>query len=657
MEQISASERILREADPFGAKVLADGRVRFRAWMPQQEKIIPAGKGNPRIYLADKDQSLEMTPMGGGWFELITDKAGHGSKYSIEVWNKDMGGWLRMPDPMSYQQDQNVHSSSMVVDPSSIDWSREPEDWKGLPIEDLIIYEMHIGTITSQGTFRAAIEVLDYLKELGITAIELMPTAADASQGGWGYDGVLNAALHPRYGTPQDLADLVAEAHKRGIEVLLDKVDNHFGPDGNYLWGITPEMWSKTQTPWGQAFDMQRPEVRAFFRQQNEWNHRCYRFDGVRRDAVHAIAHTPENGEPHILHELLSRARRVAKEIGRRYVTILEYEHNSPGHLDSDNRNKDPSVYGNMQWSDDFHHAIRSLLFRENPAKGFTDRGYLKPYQKESLSVLAEILTKGYAFSLDTPRNKYKTPEDKMPAYDPRRSIFFTHNHDQIGNTPKGDRIETLLDGDPYKKQKLELAAHLLLLSPSIPMLFQGQEQASEKPFPYFALWEADWLRKAVSEGRRKEFSQFSDSEFADPCSRETMEAAKLGEDLKLPGNEWFSMYRELIAERKKNIIPHLKSGIANAHARKFGDYGLEVSWTFGDGAKHCMRINFSPLPQAFPAFKDFEHLPQSSLSGKFNSISGTPLQPWSLEWISAKPQSAALSPVMDQDAPRALYG
>lgn len=690
-------ESLMQEKDPFGAKVLEDGRVRFRVWMPQQERVVGMerrhwasladipeepfemitddaalsdlvaqgclsrkqedgkvffrrnpekssndpealktgldvvirpkdhARSNPRIWLADTDQSLEMESLGEGWFELVTDKAAHDSRYMVECWNHYYNpGWTRFPDPASRQQAENVHGASVVVDPARLDWSGEPKDWQGVEQENLVIYELHTGAFTPEGTLRAAIERLDDLRDLGITAIELMPLGGVGCANNWGYDEVLKGALHKRYGTPQDMADFVKECHKRGIAVLTDQVDNHNGSEGNYPWMHTPELWafdgfeiiekqpldgrrtvSGGETPWGAAFDYSRPEIRKLALQKNLWWQEAYHTDGVRRDAVHAIRdplHENDPAHPHLLEEMHRQSVELAGKSGRRFITIIENEHNQPAQLEAGAiPESGRRVRGNATWADDFHHALRAVIFQDDPGAGFMNRGYYTPYNNDPVSLLSEVMTRGAAFGLDTSRNAHQTEADRTIAFDPRRHVFFTANHDTVGNTPHGERIERLLNDDVFKTEKLRLMATVLMMSPAIPLLFMGQERALKTPFPFFADWENEGMQAGTRDGRKREFAQYG-PDITDPCSGETVTSAKLpwdgsamraDETPQAEQAEMFGFYRQLISRRKTDITPHLASGVQSTEIKRDGD-ALSVFWTFGDGHTHGLRANFS---------------------------------------------------------------
>lgn len=647
---------IRSEQFPFGAQVLSDGTTRFRLWMPQQEKLL---KGDtPRLALPNSKQVLPMEYVGEGWYELSVP-APHGTRYGFEIADptKEEHSWKLIPDPMSYWQEENVYGLSKVVDPDALDWSKDPEHWKGTDHENLIIYEMHVGTFTQEGTFTAAIDKLQYLKNLGVTAVELMPVGAVATKYNWGYDEVLKSALHIPYGTPQELADLVQAAHQNDLSVILDVVDNHIGPIGNLYQFHTPEMWGfdsyeevinyvpdkEKDTPWGAAIDLSRWEVRKFFAQKNAWLQKTYRVDGLRRDAVHALRDTLHDNDPshhpHYLEEIFREAVSLGERRGRKTNVILEYEHNKPSLLFADPQCREKCAYGHAQWADDFHSVVRAMYFREDPAKGFTDKGYHAPYHNNSVGILAEVLSKGFALNLDTPRTKYVSQKDFDEPFDPRRSIAFTRNHDQIGNTPNGERIELLLNGDPFKEQKLAFGRTLLLLNPMIPMLFMGQERALETPFPFFATWDDPELKEKVQEGRKAEFPQFND--FTDPTSFETVKKSILPWPDDAENDPVFRHFQELINFRKENIVPHLASGIADTKVDRFGEFGLRVQWTFGDGASYGLMMNAGNISAALPPESKLAKGKNGQIVVHENYASEKSLSPWEIEHMDLSSEIA----------------
>ncbi|NCC22267.1 MAG: DUF3459 domain-containing protein [Alphaproteobacteria bacterium] len=544
--------------------------------------------------------------------------------------------WVRIADPMSYRQEKNpgnpTDGCSIVFDTTALERSlEEDKNWQGVPEDELVLYQIHPGTFTKDGNLRAIADHLDDLKDIGVTGLQLMPIEAFGCENGWGYDGTRKSALHPEYGDPEDLVHLVKEAHKRGMAVLLDTVHNHFGPEGNFTWQLIahyarfddPEAHPDARqaisaNPWGAAIDFTKWPVATYFRQANRHWLR-FGIDGYRRDAVHAI---DDPSHTHILETLQHDTREWFAQNGspgRRFVTILENVFDKPSELEPGSDGSDRAVRGNKQWGDSFAHIMRVLMFRENPEAGFTNKGYYKPYsESDPVGLLGEVLTTGYASSIDRDdyeRNKRSTRFDRMDDPDNlRKVVLFLQNHDQVGNTPEGTRIEELLDKVPNGKEKLKLATATLLLSPATPMLFMGQERGVKTRFPYFATW-TNWLADAVRGGRREELKQYKDVEFVDPCSPDTVDAAKIDWNVTDGERETIEFHKELIQIRNEHIVPHLSSGVQEARYQRIGETGLTVEWTFGDGARFGLTMNAGNEPVTEPGRK--------------------PILPWSLDWFS----------------------
>ncbi|PZO88111.1 MAG: hypothetical protein DI626_02495 [Micavibrio aeruginosavorus] len=634
------------ETDPFGAKVLPNKNTRFRLWMPQQEKLLSDKEQTPQLVFPDENLTLPMQSIGAGWYELELH-APHGTRYQYRVKNPAPGNdeWADIPDPMSYWQERDVHGFSKVLDPSRLDWNHEPADWRGVKREDLIIYEMHVGTFSQKGDFSGATEKLSYLKELGITAIEVMPIGGVGCNANWGYDEVAKAAMHTPYGNPQDLANFVQHAHAHGLGVILDIVDNHMGPVGNYYWVYMPELWGVDEyidteqkhvqeklhdTPWGAAFDLSVWEVATFFHQKNMAWQKIYRLDGFRRDAVHALwdrEHEADPSKPHFLETAFRQAVEEGERQNKDFTIILENEHNKPSILMPGEIVGFQRPHGHAQWADDFHHAVRSLIFSDQPEVGFIDKGYYEPYTKDPVQVLAQILSKGMALDLETDRNMHQSIDEKEIEFDPRRSIAFTRNHDQIGNTPNGERIDFLLKDNPDRDAIIKAESTLLMLSPMIPMIFQGQELAANTPFPFFADWEDDAMRNALREGRKKEFPQYDNH--ADPCDENVFINAKLPWPENLQQDEFFQHYRNLIDLRKERIIPNLPYGVKETKVDLFGKAGLHVQWTFGNDVQHSILFNGGNERVAVPQPHMLARGTNSEIRKLANYESDFILEPW----------------------------
>jgi 1,4-alpha-glucan branching enzyme/maltooligosyltrehalose trehalohydrolase len=599
---------------PFGARITPQG-VQFRLWAHDrarislclaQERDEDGGQGQP-------EQMLPMEPCEGGWFEL-TAAAAAGTRYRFRVSDD-----LRVADPASRFNPDDVHGASEVVDPAAFDW--EDEGWRGLPWEQAVIYELHVGTFSPAGTFTGVTERLDYIAALGATAIELMPVADFSGARGWGYDGVLPYAPDSRYGRPEDLKRLIQAAHARGLMVLLDVVYNHFGPDGNYLHAYAKEFFTERHhTPWGAAINFDGPgnrNVREFFiHNALYWLHE-YHLDGLRLDAVHAIV---DDSTPHILFEL---AQRVQASIGngRQVHLILENDMNQARYLGQ-------GGYA-AQWDDDIHHALHVL------ATGEKD-GYYGDYAEEPVGFLGRCLTEGFAWQGESSPYRDDARRGEPSAYlPPQAFIAFLQCHDQIGNRAFGERI-TQIAPEPA----VRAAAAIILLAPAIPMLFMGEEFGATSPFRFFCDFSGE-LGKAVTQGRRREFAGFA--RFADPAARsaipdpnaeETFLASKLDwNTLADPAQAaWLAYYHKLLKLRREVIMPRLR-GMAgySGKAEVFASSALQVRWRLGDGSVLQLIANFAngevrmPGPKAISGETIFETTPAAS----------TPecLAPWGVRW------------------------
>ena len=399
-----------------------------------------------------------------------------------------------MPDPASRQQAEDVHGPSVVVDPRSYPW--RTGNWRGRPWHEAVLYELHVGAFSASGDFDGVLHKLDWLERLGVTAIELMPIADFAGRRNWGYDGVLPFAPDRAYGASDSLKALIDAAHERGLMMFLDVVYNHFGPEGNYLGRYAPQFFTdRHQTPWGSAIDYTRPVVRDFFIHNALYWLEEFRFDGLRLDAVHAIA---DDSSTHILTELAHRVRGACGP-DRHVHLVLENDANQVKLLGR--------PHYDAQWNDDFHHASHVVLTREA-------EGYYVDYQRDPLQALGRALAEGFVFQGETSLHR-----DGAARGEPTRDlpldafVAFLQNHDQVGNRAFGERLAQLV-----RPELLKAAASILLLSPQVPLLFMGEEWASAKPFQFFCDFGGE-LAQAVRDGRRREFAKFP--AFADPGVRD----------------------------------------------------------------------------------------------------------------------------------------
>lgn len=562
-----------RHSMPFGAEVQTDGRVRFRLWAPAAAQV--------QLCLEHKREPLPMQAVGEGWYELVSGDAGSGSRYCFRIDNR-----VNVPDPASRFQSGDVHGSSEVIDPGA--WQWRDTEWRGRPWEEAVIYELHVGTFTRQGTFAGVKERLDYLVELGVTAIELMPIADFPGARDWGYDGALPFAPDSRYGRPEGLKALIQAAHLRGLMVFLDVVYNHFGPEGNYLHLYAPQFFTERHhTPWGAAINFDGDDsrtVRDFFIHNALYWLEEYHFDGLRLDAVHAIA---DDSDPDILVELATAVRKGPGR-ARQVHLVLENDHNAARYLKRDKAG-DSRLY-RAQWNDDVHHALHVLLTGESD-------GYYGDYADQPARHLARCLTEGFAYQGEPSSYRGGAPRGE-PSRDlpPTAFVAFLQNHDQIGNRAFGERITELA-----KPEAIFAAVAVLLLAPSPPLLFMGEECGATNPFLFFCDFAAD-LAPKVTAGRRKEFERFE--RFRDPLAREqipdpndpstfaraVLDWTDIGQP---PRATWLEHYRILLAVRQREIVPRLRDmRAAGAQYELLGESALSVRWLLGDGTRLCLFAN-----------------------------------------------------------------
>lgn len=562
---------------PFGAELLDDGRVAFRLWAPAATRVDLALEGHAA--------RLPMEKRADGWFSLATPLAGPGSRYQFCIDDKSC-----VPDPASRWQDGDVHGKSVVIDPRAFDW--QDRDWHGRPWEEVVCYELHVGTVTPEGSFAALQSRLDHFVSLGVTALELMPVADFPGQRNWGYDGVLPFAPDSRYGHPDDLKALIQAAHTKGLMVFLDVVYNHFGPEGNYLHTYAPDFFTERHhTPWGAAinFDGARSRtVRDFFIHNALYWLQEYRFDGLRLDAVHAIL---DDSVPDVLTELADAVREgPGRE--RQIHLVLENDDNAARYL-ARAIGCEPRAY-NAQWNDDAHHAFHVLLTGEAS-------GYYMDY-RAPLAALGRCLTEGYAYQGEPSPYRDNQPRGEPSAWLPLTAfVNFLQNHDQIGNRAFGERITVLAPAPAVRA-----ATIVLLLAPSPPLVFMGQEWGTRQPFPFFCDFGPDLAQK-VTEGRRKEFARFEQfrdeaarSRIPDPNSPQTFESARLdwSEIERAPHADWLTLHRELLALRQRAIVPRL-CGTPPGRARYqiLGPGTLSVQWVLGDASLLTLIANLAEEP------------------------------------------------------------
>jgi maltooligosyltrehalose trehalohydrolase len=479
---------------------------------------------------------LAMTDTGDGYFEasIRTNRNDLRYTYVLNTSESVMNGGFDRPDPASAYQPEGVHGPSAVVD-HRFDW--KCDSWRGIPLQDYIIYEMHIGVFTLAGTFDAAIDRIPYLKELGVTAVEVMPVAACPGERNWGYDGVYPYAVQGNYGGPAAFKRFVDACHEAGLAVVLDVVYNHLGPEGNYLRDFGPYFTARHQTPWGEAINYDGPDsapVRHYFVQNALYWVTEYRVDALRLDATDTIY---DLSPRHFLEELAAAVSDRADALNRRIYTIAESAANDARWI----RRREQGGFGlNAQWNDDHHHALHRQLTGER-------QGYYADYPH--FSQLAKGLREGFIYTGEHSVYRKRThgsPSADLPA---KRFVVCIQNHDQVGNRMRGDRL-----GHSLPLAALKLAACWVLLSPYIPLVFMGEEYNESAPFPYFVSHTDEDLIAAVRKGRSEEFAAFAwEGEPPDPQSEDTFLSAKIRPSQREDGNkaELFAFYQKLIRLRK----------------------------------------------------------------------------------------------------------
>ncbi len=595
---------------PYGCAPVADG-MRFNLWAPAARTVALSLCNHQPVLLR------AMQALADGWFTIVAPEAHPGTRYCFEI-----DGKVRVPDPASRWNPAGVHEPSAVVDPTAYEW--HDDAWRGRPWHEAVIYELHGGTFSAAGTFEGVISRLDELVHLGVTAIELMPISTFAGARNWGYDGVLPFAPAACYGKPDDLKRLVDAAHARGLMMLLDVVYNHFGPEGNYLSATAPSFFTdRHETPWGKAIDFDGPAsrgVRDFFIHNALYWLLEYRFDGLRLDAVHAIH---DDSEPHVLLELAA-AVRAGPGRDRQVHLILENDDNRSSLLGS-------AGGFDAQWNDDAHHCLHVL------ATGERD-GYYVDYASRVHARLGRALASGFVYqgerSAHRDGRRRGEPSDHLPA---TAFINFLQNHDQIGNRAFGERLCQI--AEPHRLRAL---TEILLLAPSIPLLFMGEEWGASTPFPFFCDFSGP-LREAVTNGRRAEFKRFrqfarasSRARIPDPCEPATFAAAKLdwSERARSPHAQWLALHQTLLAIRHRELIPRLATIAPGGLYESVGRGVSRVRWAFGDRTHWVLEVNLTDRPAKLESIEARRLVYASNNAGAESAR----LPPWSVRWfVSAR--------------------
>lgn len=538
----------------------------FRVWAPNAEQVELDLDGTPR----------PMEFRSQGWWMLEVGHVGPGVDYGFRL-----DGGPTLPDPRSPFQPQGVHERSRLINHSDFPWT--DGSWNPAPLSGAVIYELHVGTFTPEGTFEAAIPRLDHLAMLGITHVELMPVAEFPGERGWGYDGVDLFAPHHAYGGPEGLKCLVDACHARGLAVLLDVVYNHLGPVGNYLRQFGPYFTDRYVTPWGDAVNLDGPgsdEVRRFFCDNARMWLRDYHIDGLRLDALHAIVDT---SAIHFLEQLAMEITELEAELGRHLVLVAENDRNDTRLLWS----RDAGGYNlDGYWNDDFHHALQAVL------TGDTD-GYYSDFGE--LATLARALERGLVY--DGCYSVYRQRRHGRPyrSQSGHPLIGFLQNHDQVGNRAAGERTRELASTG-----RLKIGAALVLCSPFTPMLFQGEEWGASTPFQYFTDHPDAEVAEQVRQGRRAEFAAFgwSDHDIPDPQALETFERCRLHWD-EIGSGEHAALldwYRRLIALRRAQ--PALNDGrLDRVRVR----YDESQQWLLLERGNVAIACNFNTFTQTLP--------------------------------------------------------
>ncbi len=536
------------EIPTWGARKHPDAdRWTFNLWAPDTDRIA--------LHLDGKTYPMERS--ADGWHSG-TAEAPAGAEYGFERDGKVF------PDPASRFQAGGVHALSKLVDmehlPRSTGWSGR--DWR-----TAVVMELHVGTFTREGTIAAATRRLPELAAMGFTAVELMPLGQFDGDRGWGYDVVLPNAVHPAYGTPQELADFIRLAQSHGLMVLIDAVYNHFGPEGCVQSQLCPSFFdAERQTPWGAAIDFNRPEVREFFFQNAAMWLRDYGADGLRLDAVHQIGLPGETG---FLRALAAYVDGL--NLGREVHLVPEDERNLTDYIEAE-----PTI--RAQWNDDYHHAVHTLLTGESFS-------YYAPFAVDPFGDLVTALRDG---QVDQGQERPERDELRgMPSnhLPPERFVNANQTHDQIGNRARGDRLIALVGPGPVR-----IVHALLTLSPFIPMLFMGEEEGSRAPFQFFTDFHGD-LAKAVSEGRRSEFPDFANADVPDPNERSTFTASRPYEKPAEDAAEWRELTTHLLTLRHEHVVPLVVSGWEGEDVERLSGRSLLARWHFADGA---LEISFT---------------------------------------------------------------
>jgi maltooligosyltrehalose trehalohydrolase len=506
-----------------GAAYLGEQWWEFTVWAPLRQQV-------EVDIVAPEAKTVAMQPIDYGYWRTTVSDLSAEARYCYRLDGKES-----YPDPASHFQPEGVHAPSQVVHHAAFNWT--DGDWSGIPLDDLIIYELHVGTFTPAGTFAAIAPRLAALKELGVNAIELMPVAQFPGDRNWGYDGTFPYAVQNSYGGPAALKQLVDTCHQQGMAVILDVVYNHFGPEGNYTSQFGPYFTGRYNTPWGKAvnFDDAYSEGARNYVIENalHWFEH-YHFDALRLDAIHAIY---DSGAYHILAEMRDRVDQFNQQVNRHHLLIAESDLNDVRVI----RSRDRGGHGmDAQWSDDYHHCVHTLLTGEQA-------GYYQDFGQ--CEQLAKVWRQSFAYTWNYSQDR-KRFHGSDPSDQPlNQFVVCVQNHDQVGNRMLGERLAELVSFEALK-----LAAGTLMLAPGIPMLFMGEEYGEEAPFLYFISHTDPDLVQAVRDGRKREFEAFHlQGEPPDAASVETFRRSTLNWEQRTDGHHgvMLQLYRQLIQLRR----------------------------------------------------------------------------------------------------------
>jgi maltooligosyltrehalose trehalohydrolase len=553
----------------WGPKIKKNGGVEFHLWAPEERDLT----------LLIGDREVAMRQAGDGWHSAET-AAKAGDSYIFRLADGTM-----IPDPATRAQASSVHGPSLVVDHDAYAWQNT--GWAGRPWEEAVLYELHIGTFTPEGTFRAAIDHLPHLRNLGVTAIEIMPVSHFDGSRGWGYDGVLPYAPHPAYGTPDDLKALIDAAHGHGIMVLLDVVYNHFGPVGNILPRLAARFFHpERHTPWGAAIAFDEAAVRRYFIENALQWIIDYRFDGLRLDATEEIE---DDSQTHVLIELAETVRAAAQ--GRHIHLAVEDQLSRRSLL---NRDGGIARHYTAGWNDEFHHSLHVLATGERA-------GYYENFSDDTIGMVRQAIARGFIHADRAKDRVGPAPQDPLP---PDVNINFLQNHDQIGNRAFGDRLTTQVDPD-----LLRIMTALLILSPPIPLLFMGEEYGEERPFQFFVDFEGE-LAHATKAGRQAEAEKFGGmpdgktmADLPNPQDEATFQRSKLdwSRATSPQGLRHMDFVRDLIRLRQDHVVPLLKAGPVEPHILPADGNVVAIDWRSAGGTL-ALRANLAKDGATLPS-------------------------------------------------------